>query len=132
MRAFKWMTEEMQAFYDGHQFKWGWNALEGEKDGRVCVAGGVHLSKRQEFLTVAPNSKYDPNCIDTICQEVAYLKRDVLGEDPDKVRVRAFKILRKKPVNRHSPLYIFAPHYRQSLYDNQLQIYTGTSTWATA
>jgi len=98
MIGYKWMTEGKQAFYDGHQFQYGWNEQEGEKGG-VCCSGGFHVSKEQtNTVAVATGSVFEPSVVNCVCMKVYYRKKDILGQNGEKVRVRAFKLLRKKPV----------------------------------
>ena len=104
MRAYKWMTADKRAFYDGYQFKFGWNEQKGEKNGLVCTAGGFHLTKDPKKAWIAQGSKYVPfGDIVCACYEVYYRKKDILGEDSDgKIRVSAFKLLTKKPVSKNN------------------------------
>lgn len=99
MKAYKWMTKDMQAFYDGFRFVFGWNAQEGVKDGTVCRDGGFHITKDPDMIWSAPRSKYPHHNLPAVCYEVYYRKKDILGEGSgEKLRVRAFKILKKKPL----------------------------------
>jgi hypothetical protein len=86
MKGYKWMTSDMRAFYDGYQYHFGWNEQEGKRDGKVCV------------IYVALNNKCDSH--EYLCNlyEVYYLKRDILGQDGEKIRVSRFKLLKKRPV----------------------------------
>jgi hypothetical protein len=108
MKGYKWMTSDMRAFYDGYQYHFGWNEQEGKRDGKVCVSGGFHINKYEDSrLYVACNNKCDPH--EYLCNlyEVYYLKRDILGQDGEKIRVSRFKLLKKKPVIQGSR---FAKH----------------------
>ena len=98
MRAYKWTTDKMQAFHDGHQFNFGWNEEDGVKDGSVCRDGGFHITTDPSQLFTAQNAKYPPDGKTMChCYEVYYLKRDVLGREGCKLRVKSFKILKKIP-----------------------------------
>lgn len=98
MIGYKWLTKDKKAFYNGYQFVYGWNREDGPKDG-MCCAGGYHVYKNSWVnLSIAPGSThFNPAGEETYCYKVFYLKRDVLGEDMTKVRVRAFKLLKKRP-----------------------------------
>lgn len=98
MIGYKWLTKDKKAFYNGHQFVYGWNREDGPKDG-VCCAGGYHVLKSLFTpLTIAAGSSHiDAEGTEVACYKVFYLQRDVLGYDSTKVRVRAFKLLKKKP-----------------------------------
>ena len=102
MRAYKWTTDKMRAFYDGHQFNFGWNEEDGVKDGTVCRDGGFHIVTDSSQMCTAQNSKYLPDGkMMCHCYEVYYLKRDVLGKEGYKLRVKSFKILKKKPYSKN-------------------------------
>ena len=98
MKAYKWVTSKKQAFHDGHQFKYGWNCEDGVKDGTVCRDGGFHITTDPRQTWCANTAKFYPDgSIVCHCYEVYYRKKDILGQEGKKVRVKTFKILRKKP-----------------------------------
>ena len=99
MKAYKWMTKDHKAFFDGRQFEWGWNEQDGLNNGQVCCAGGFHLiSDKRGHCNWAEGSVHDPRTCDVAQYEVYYRKSDVLGEGSDgKLRVSKFKLLKKKP-----------------------------------
>jgi len=114
MRAYKWTTDNKEAFYDGFKFKFGWNEQDGPKDGAVCRSGGFHISKNSKDVRFAPNSKIQPHGdILCHCYEVYYRNKDILGQSAEKLRVKAFKILRKKPlcVSRLNFVFAYAATY---------------------
>ncbi len=104
MKAYKWTTDKMQAFHDGHQFKFGWNEEDGVKDGLVCRDGGFHITTDPEKMYSTNAAKFPPDGkMVCCCYEVYYRKKDVLGRQDCKLRVKAFKILKKGPL-RKDPL----------------------------
>lgn len=98
MKAYKWVTDKMQAFHDGYQFNFGWNEQDGIRDGTVCRDGGFHITIDPDRVWCTNNAKFVPDGqMMCHCYEVYYRKKDVLGREGSKVRVKAFKIYKKKP-----------------------------------
>lgn len=98
MRAYKWMTKDMKAFYDGYQFRFGWNKQNGQKNGQVCVSGGFHITTDPNAVISIATGKYEPTQCLLTRYEVYYRKRDILGQSGINIRISEFKILKKKPV----------------------------------
>ena len=96
MRAYKWMTADMKAFYDGYQFHFGWNKQNGAKNGQVCVSGGFHITTDRQQCISVDGGQYNAKKCQIVCHEVYYRKKDILGQSGVKIRVSQFKILRKK------------------------------------
>ena len=87
--AYKWMRTDITSLWDcRYLFKWGWNIEEGEKGG-VCCAGGFHIVDNPiDFVMIPPEEVFE-------CYKVYYRKCDILGRGQNKMRVRAFKLLKK-------------------------------------
>ena len=101
MKAYKWTTDKMQAFYDGHQFKYGWNEEDGIKDGLVCRDGGFHITTDPNKMYSTNAAKFPPDGkMVCYCYEVYYRKKDILGRQDCKLRVKAFKIHKKEPLRK--------------------------------
>ena len=96
MKAYKWMTEDMKAFYDGYQFHFGWNKQNGRKDGLVCVSGGFHITTEKHHVMAVTDGMYDPRKCRIVRHEIYYRQKDILGKSGAKIRVLQFKILKKK------------------------------------
>ena len=101
MKAYKWTTDKMQAFHDGHQFKFGWNEEDGVKDGLVCRDGGFHITTDPNKMYSTNDAKFPPDGkMVCYCYEVYYRKKDILGRQDCKLRVKAFKIHKKEPLRK--------------------------------
>ncbi|KKM86362.1 hypothetical protein LCGC14_1279860 [marine sediment metagenome] len=135
MKAYKWTTDKMQAFHNGHQFNFGWNEEDGVKDGSVCKDGGFHITRNPDKMCSAQDAQFPPNGkMMCRCYEVYYLKKDILGDDGFKLRVKAFKILKKK-VLRESPSRLqprtYGTPYVNFSYTTDTTSGTGSTCWGT-
>ena len=104
MKGYKWLTHDRRRFFDGKVVEFGVNTEEGPADGTICRSGGLHILTTPILRTVfARGSKINPNYVEIACYQVNYLKRDVLGQDRGKLRVRSFQLLKKAPVRLEYP-----------------------------
>ena len=106
MRGYKWLTLKRQTFYTGEVLNYGWHKQDGPADGLVCRDGGFHIFKTSlpPHEVFAKGAKINPNYSSIGLFAVDYRKRDILGQDrKGKLRVRAFKLLKKDPVQKMYP-----------------------------
>ncbi len=96
MKALKALTPDRRTFFDGKQLDYGWHREDGPKNGKICRPGGYHIYFGEEFSHVG--GRRCPQQTGYSIYEVVYRKKDILGQKGNKLRVRAFKLLKKKPV----------------------------------